>query len=93
MPFSYEALPPLERLQHEGYRIIALEQTEVSQRLQHYSPVDKIALLIGEEVEGITADLLAACDDFIEIDMVGQKESFNVSVATGIALYALTTSK
>ena len=93
VPFSYEPLPPLERLKHEGYRIVALEQTEGSQRLQHYSPAEKIALLIGEEVEGITADLLAACDDFIEIDMVGQKESFNVSVATGIALYALTTSK
>ncbi len=93
VPFTHETLPPLQRLKNEGYRIVALEQTEGSQRLQDYTPVDKIALLIGEEVSGITPDLLEQCDDFIEIDMVGQKESFNVSVATGIALYALTTSE
>jgi hypothetical protein len=47
------------------------------------------AVLLGEEVAGIASELLAACDDIIEIPMHGQKESFNVSVAAGIALYAL----
>ena len=93
VPFAYETTPPLERLKASGYRIVALEQAEQSQKLQNYEPQAKIALLIGEEVEGITPELLAHCDDVIEIAMVGQKESFNVSVATGIALYALTTSR
>lgn len=93
VPFSYEETPPLNRLKSEGYRIVALEQADHSQRIQHYSPHEKIALLIGEEVEGITPELLADCEDVLEIDMVGQKESFNVSVATGIALYALATSE
>ncbi|MEO5498913.1 MAG: TrmH family RNA methyltransferase [Candidatus Saccharimonadales bacterium] len=53
--------------------------------------MEKIALLIGEEVEGIANNLLEQCDILIEIPMYGQKESFNVSVATGIALYRLTT--
>jgi tRNA G18 (ribose-2'-O)-methylase SpoU len=45
---------------------------------------------LGEEVEGITSDMRELCDDLIEIPMVGKKESFNVSVAAGIALYALS---
>ncbi len=45
---------------------------------------------LGEEVEGITTSMRALCDDLIEIPMVGRKESFNVSVATGIALYGLS---
>ena len=49
-------------------------------------------LILGEEVEGITAELREHCDSLIEIPMKGEKESFNVSVATGIALYALTNS-
>jgi 23S rRNA (guanosine2251-2'-O)-methyltransferase len=49
--------------------------------------------LLGEEVEGLTDDLRATCDDLIEIPMHGQKESFNVSVATGIALYELNRSR
>ncbi|MDT4859015.1 23S rRNA (guanosine-2'-O-)-methyltransferase RlmB [compost metagenome] len=58
--------------------------------LQDYKTPDKLALLLGEEVEGITHDLRSICDDIIEIPMVGKKESFNVSVATGIALYSLS---
>jgi tRNA G18 (ribose-2'-O)-methylase SpoU len=61
--------------------------------LPAYHPAEKIALLLGEEVEGITADMRQLCDDLIEIPMVGQKESFNVSVAAGIALYALSSAR
>lgn len=73
-----------------GYTIVALEQSENSIMLRDYQPPEKIALLIGEEVHGITPSLLAQCHDVIEIPMQGQKESFNVSVAAGIALYQLT---
>lgn len=89
VPFEYQEAPDVEALRESGYRIVGLEQDERSTILPSYSAPDKIALLLGEEVEGITADLRAICDDLIEIPMVGQKESFNVSVATGIALYAL----
>ena len=57
--------------------------------LPDYRPHEKTVLLLGEEVEGITDELRHACDDLIEIPMEGKKESFNVSVATGITLYAL----
>jgi len=90
VPFEYSEQIPLKFLKESGYRLVALEQNERSIRLSEYTVVDKLALLIGEEVHGITEELIAQCDDIIEIPMVGKKESFNVSVATGIALYALT---
>ena len=91
VPFEYIEAPPLESLKKEGYRIVGLEQEDRSINLADYRAPEKIALLIGEEVHGIEAKLLAECEDILEIPMVGKKESFNVSVATGIALYALVT--
>lgn len=91
VPFEHFETPDLSRLKADGYRIVALEQTADSTYLSDYTAPDKIALLLGEEVLGISDELLAQCDDTIEIPMQGKKESFNVSVATGIALYALAT--
>ena len=93
VPFEYHETPPFNALKADGFRIVGLEQAEYSINLTDYHPPDKVALLIGEEVNGIDASLMQYCDDIVEISMHGQKESFNVSVATGIALYALTTSK
>ena len=90
VPFIYQELPPIQVLKQTRYRIVTLEQNERSIVLSSYSPPEKIALLLGEEVHGITQDLITQCDDIIEIPMSGKKESFNVSVATGIALYGLT---
>lgn len=90
--FSHSEQLNLEQLKAEGYRVVALEQSPRSTKLPAYKSPQRIALLLGEEVHGIADDLLVQCDDIIEIPMVGQKESFNVSVATGIALYALTTT-
>ncbi len=50
---------------------------------------EKIVLVLGEEVHGIPAEIRAKLEYFLEIPMCGQKESFNVSVATGIALWGL----
>lgn len=93
VPFEYTPEPPIETLKHEGYHIIGLEQAPHSTLLQEYTPPQKLALLLGEEVEGISSELLAQCDDIIEIPMVGKKESFNVSVAAGIALYTLAVER
>jgi len=87
--FEYIDTPDLGFLKSKGYRIIGLEQDSRSINLADYKVPQKIALLLGEEVHGITDDLLNQCDDIIEIPMVGRKESFNVSVATGIALYSI----
>ncbi len=89
VPFEHRETLDLETLKAQGYHIVALEQAEKSIPLQTYKSPEKIALLLGEEVAGIAPEHLAACDDIVEIPMVGTKESFNVSVAAGIALYQL----
>lgn len=80
----------LATLKHGGYHIAALEQDPRATPLPRYSPPQKLALLLGEEVSGVEQQLLALCDTILEIPMRGKKESFNVSVATGIALYELS---
>lgn len=72
--------------------VVALEQAAASIPISAYRHETPIALLLGEEVDGIQSDILSHCSSILEIPMVGQKESYNVSVATGIALYALTES-
>lgn len=89
VPFEYQSAPLLKDLKAAGFRIVGLEQDERSIMLPKYTAPEKVALLLGEEVEGITPELRLDCDDLIEIPMYGEKESFNVSVATGIALYQL----
>ena len=89
VPFEYMEQLDLPALKHAGYRIIGLEQSPKSIILKDYHPPQKVALLLGEEVNGIPSNLLAQCDDIIEIPMKGKKESFNVSVAAAIAIYEL----
>lgn len=74
-----------------GYDIVALEQDETSIPLPDFTPSKKTVLILGEEVDGIAADIIKRCDHIVEIPMRGHKESYNVSVAAGVALYALTT--
>lgn len=90
VPFEYQESPDINAFKDAGYRIVGLEQDKRSVMLNKYQVPTKVVLLLGEEVEGLTPELRAACDDLIEIPMHGQKESFNVSVATGIALYQLS---
>lgn len=89
--FEYQETLDLGTLAGAGARIVALEQSTRSISVTKYSAPERLVLIIGEEVHGIPKELLDICDDIIEIPMYGSKESFNVSVATGIALYALTT--
>lgn len=90
VPFEYQTIPDFAALRSSGFAIVGLEQDERSVLLSDYAPPEKVALLLGEEVEGIDVNLLNECDDLVEIPMKGKKESFNVSVAAGIALYGLS---
>lgn len=73
----------------DGYLVAALEQSNDSQNITQFTPENDIALLLGNEVTGISNSVLAGTDVILEIPMFGAKESFNVSVAAGIALYQL----
>lgn len=90
VPFEYQSELDISLLKSGGYRIVGLELDDRAINISDYRPTEKIVLLLGEEVEGISEDIRDQCDDLIEIPMRGQKESFNVSVACGIALYQLS---
>ncbi|MBQ9020024.1 TrmH family RNA methyltransferase [Candidatus Saccharibacteria bacterium] len=82
----------LDALRSDGFTVVGLENNISDNRLVKLCEVPKngkVALLLGEEVSGIADALYPQIDVFAEIPMRGEKESFNVSVAAGIALYEL----
>lgn len=79
----------IQALKSEGKKIVALENHEDAIEIQDLDcPWQDIVLVLGNEVEGVAPHLLALCDQAIIIPME-QKRSLNVSVATGVALYAI----
>lgn len=77
-------------LKENGYQIISLEQTHSSILLDKFNPKsEKICIILGNEVTGVDDELLTLSDSVVEIPQFGIKHSLNVSVAAGIALYAL----
>src|SRR3989344_6330481 len=76
-------------LSDDNYQIVALEQTKVAIKLRDFKPSGKIALVCGSEVGGLDKSILEKCDVHVQIPMLGKKESFNVAVASAIALYHL----
>jgi 23S rRNA (guanosine2251-2'-O)-methyltransferase len=81
----------ITKLRKQGVRIVALENNKDYKitSLYKYKAKFPMALILGEEVKGHTKKILDLMDDIVEIPMHGQKESLNVSVAAGVAMYAL----
>ncbi len=79
----------ISKLKKEGYTIIAAEQTDSSVVLSSYSinSNEKYLILFGNEVDGVSDELLEIVDACVEIEQFGTKHSFNVSVSLGIILY------
>lgn len=86
---AVDVLKVIAGLKANGFMIAALEQDSNAVSLSNFDAPKKLALIVGREVEGIEPELLGKCDVILEIPMLGQKESFNVSVAAGMALYGL----
>lgn len=82
--------PIIEQLQDDDFTVVALEQTTDSTSLLEFKPPQKVALVLGREVEGIEPEVLNKCDQTVEIPMQGDKESFNVVQAAAMALYHIT---
>lgn len=76
-------------LKEQDVRILALEKSETSVPMSSLEIDESIALIVGNEVEGIDEPILALCDDITHIPMLGKKESLNVSIAAGIAMHTL----
>jgi 23S rRNA (guanosine2251-2'-O)-methyltransferase len=81
--------PLLKKIKKDGYTIIAIEQSKNSVDYKKIKPNGNTAFLLGNEVDGVSPKTLALCDIVAEIPMNGKKESLNVSVAGGIALFRI----
>lgn len=79
----------IEKLKKSGYAVVALEQASGSENIFDFKPKFPLALIVGNEISGVNKNLFKYCDNILEIPMLGQKESLNVSVATGIALFEI----
>lgn len=73
----------------QGYTIAALEQSPSSISLPIHNNNQDIAIVLGNEINGVANDTLNICDLTLEIPMFGSKESFNVSISAAICLYEL----
>ncbi len=85
------ALEAVTSLKNAGYRIVGVEQVTDSIELQDFklSESEKMVLIFGNEVEGVSEQILALCDTCVEIPQYGMKHSLNVSVAAGLVLWEL----
>lgn len=93
IPWKYRVstVSAINSLKKKGVKIISIEQNEKSadiKQIKKYKNKD-IALVFGNEVSGISRKILGLSDGIFEIPMFGKKESLNVSVAFGVALYVL----
>lgn len=93
---SDDIISDLKELKNQGWKIVGLENNIEEPKLMRLNDkglkgdlTDSVVLILGEEVHGIDYSLYDIIDLFLEIPMKGKKESFNVSVAAGIAMYGI----
>ena len=91
VPWEYQenAVEVIKKLRIKGYQIVLLELIEGSVSHDAFKPKGPVCLVLGNEVTGISEELLKLADQAIEIDMAGIKNSLNVSVAFGVVVYHL----
>ena len=86
--YSKNTLDYVNELRSNGYYVIGLEQVEGSTMLDKFSvPYQPIAIVIGNEINGVGQEVIDICDQAIEIPQFGTKHSLNVSVSAGIFLW------
>lgn len=77
----------VEELKKKGYTTVGLECSDDAVDLSVFAPKVPLALIVGNEIRGLTPALRKRLDAVVKIPMFGIKESFNVAVSCGIALY------
>jgi len=98
VPWAYfdDTLEALRSLKEAGYRIVSVEQTEHSRKLGvdfERHPGERIALVFGNEVDGVRQDVVDASDCALEVPQKGTKHSLNVSVCVGVVLWELVRNE
>ena len=88
--YYLSATDAIAKLKQENYLVYAIEQTDKSTMLNNFFPSDKkVAVVFGNEVEGVSNDALKLVDGSIEVAQYGTKHSLNISVCAGIVMYDL----
>lgn len=92
VPWEYhtQAWRVIDKLKAQGIRIVALELNDHSESLLEFKPKFPLALVIGNEVEGLSNSILSRADHTVHLPMHGIKASLNVAVAFGAAGYLLS---
>ena len=84
---TQDLLGIIAQLKTDGFTIVAVEQDKDSISFYDFEVPDKVAYILGAEVEGVQKEVLEVADIIVEIPMAGVKESLNVSVTAGIVLF------
>lgn len=81
----------IAELKTQGYKIFAAEQTSQSISMPDFRPApsELLAVIFGNEVDGVSNDTLSLCDGVIELPQYGTKHSLNIAVCAGIIIYDL----
>ena len=87
--YKKSLIPLINNLKKDGYKIIAIEQDKRAVDYRKVKISGKTAIIMGPEVLGLSENILDRCDTIAEIPMHGKKESLNVSVACGVALFRI----
>lgn len=77
----------VDTLKESGITVVAIEQSATSVSLFNFTEPGNVAYIFGNEITGITPDILEQCDTSVEIPMTGRKESLNVATTVGIVLF------
>ncbi|MDG2499993.1 MAG: TrmH family RNA methyltransferase [Flavobacteriaceae bacterium] len=87
--YSDDIIETIKKLKKKDVKIISIEQADESLKIEKFNPVKgtKYAFIFGNEVDGVSDDIINVSDEVIEIPQVGTKHSLNVSVAAGIVLW------
>ncbi|PIR47022.1 MAG: RNA methyltransferase [Candidatus Vogelbacteria bacterium CG10_big_fil_rev_8_21_14_0_10_45_14] len=91
--FVEDPLNLIEKMQREGYEVVCLEQRKGSTDHREFHCTRRTLLVVGTETTGVSENLIEASNRVIEIKQYGKKESLNVSVALGIALFQLRSQQ
>ncbi len=96
--YSGSTLDVVNKLKSEGYTVVSVEQTVNSVSLENFNPstcsgTGKYAFIFGNEVDGVSQEVVDASDFSLEIPQFGTKHSLNVSVAIGVVLWQFTLGR
>ena len=88
--FQKDPIDAVTNLKNNGYHIMGIEQADKSSKLNDFSlPNKPIAIIMGNEVKGVSQEVIDICDEVMEIPQFGTKHSLNIAVTTGVVIWEL----